>query len=81
MALIPYAGYDPDEGRSETVGLSMAAGRLLMARAARKLIDVDRAHQLKAQHFNHREIGIMLAREQGRSSAYIANSVQRALAK
>lgn len=81
MALIPYAGYDPDENKNECCGLSMAAGRLAMARATRKLIDADRARELKAQGLSYREIGVILAREQGRSTAYIAQSVGRALTK
>ncbi len=80
--MTPYTGYDPGERDLDNYRRSPYALRcLIMARAARFRIDVTRANQLRSTGKSWKEIGVALAKEQGRSIRYGGPAVQTAVRK
>lgn len=64
--LIPYAGYDPEEGKFSLVGTHTK-------------LDINRILELRAQKLTYREIGCILAEEEGRPIKYTTETISGAI--
>lgn len=74
MKLIPYAGFDPTE--DDFTGIELRPLELEPARYTR--LNISRAWELRREGKSWKEIGQILARENGRSIPYNSHSVYTA---
>lgn len=74
MKLIPYAGFDPTE--DDFTGVELRPLELEPARYTR--INIRRVWKLRREGKNWKEIGQILAREEGRPASYHAHSIYTA---
>lgn len=74
MKLVPYAGFDPAE--DDFTGVEFRPMELGPARYTR--LNIRRAWELRRERKSWKEIGQILAREEGRSVPYTSHSVYTA---
>lgn len=78
--LIPYAGFDPDENNLDDIELAPLHPQDLVKRSrpGPASIDTNRAWRLKHLGKSWKEVGEILAREEGRKIPFLGPSVYSA---